>query len=261
MFTFRTLFQPSISLTRILAVTAAAILAPACDDLPRPKATKQTVTSVVAEPPKPVELPAPPPVTPPAPTTEQPIAKTEPVETETDEDIDDIKTADILSAARKALEEGKLDKALALAKVGVDKMPKRSAAWNTLGRVQLQMGKRKSAIESFENAVELNPKNSFARNNLGLALIYDKQYEAAVESLEQAVQLEPVEGYMWNNLGMAFEQLDRLEDARGAYNKAVEMKSDRAAESLARLKGVESVIRTARVDIKTDEKEETSKQQ
>jgi predicted negative regulator of RcsB-dependent stress response len=251
MFTFRNLFQPSISLTRILAVAAAAIFAPACDDLPRPKPSKQTVTSVAAEPPKPVELPPTPPVTTPAPTVEKPIAKTEPVETQTgddDIDVDDIKTADILSAARQAIEEGKLDKALALAKVGVDKMPKRSAAWNTLGRVQLQMGKRKSAIESFENAVELNPTNSYARNNLGLAL-------------EQAVELEPVEGYMWNNLGMALEQLDRLEEARLAYNKAVEMKSSRAGESLARLKGVESVIRTARVDIETDEKEETTKQQ
>jgi Flp pilus assembly protein TadD len=123
------------------------------------------------------------------------------------------------------------------------------------------MGKRRSAIESFESAVELNPRNSYARNNLGLALIYDKQFEAAVDSLEQAVELEPVEGYMWNNLGMAYEQLDRLEDARGAYNKAVEMESDRARESLARLKGVESVIRTAHVDTKTTGEKEETKQQ
>jgi tetratricopeptide (TPR) repeat protein len=257
MFTIRSLYQPSISFTRVLVISAAAVIAPACDDLPRPKANKQTVTSIAAEPPKPVELPPPTPVTPP---TEQPIAKTETAEPEgIDEEIDDAKPADVLAAARKALEEGKLDKALALAKVGVDKMPKRSSAWNTLGRVQLQMGKRKSAIESFENAVELNPRNSYARNNLGLALIYDKQFDDAIESLEQAVELEPVEGYMWNNLGMAYEQLDRLEDARGAYSKAAEMDSDRARESLARLKGVESVIRTARVESPTTgEKEETA---
>ena len=127
-------------------------------------------------------------------------------------------------------------------------MPKRSGAWNTLGRVQLQMGKRKDAIESFEKAVDLNPKNSYARNNLGLALIYDKRFEEAADTLEQAVELEPVEAYMWNNLGMAYEQLDRLEDARVAYGNAVEMESDLARESLARLEGVKSVIRTAKVD-------------
>ena len=113
------------------------------------------------------------------------------------------------------------------------------------------MGNRKDAIASFEKAVDLNPKNSYARNNLGLALIYDKRFEEAVDMLEQAVELEPVEAYMWNNLGMAYEQLDRLEEAREAYGKAVEMDSDRARDSLARLMGVKSVIRTAKVDTDT----------
>ena len=91
-------------------------------------------------------------------------------------------------------------------------------------------------------------KRSYARNNLGLALIYDKRYEQAVDALEQAVELEPVEAYMWNNLGMAYEQLDRLDDARDAYDKAVAMDSDRAEASLSRLKGVKTVIRTAKAD-------------
>ena len=126
--------------------------------------------------------------------------------------------------------------------------PKRSSAWNVLGRAQLVLGKRKEAIASFEKAVDLNSRSSYARNNLGLALIYDKRYEDAVDSLEQAVELEPVEGYMWNNLGMAYEQLDRLDDARDAYDKAVALDNDRASSSLSRLKGVKSVIRTAKVD-------------
>ena len=112
-----------------------------------------------------------------------------------------------------------------------------------------------NTIESFEKAVDLNPKSSYARNNLGLALIYDKRFEEAADALEQAVELEPVEAYMWNNLGMAYEQLDRLDDARVAYGNAAEMESDLARESIARLKGVKSVIRTAKVD--TDGKDGT----
>jgi Flp pilus assembly protein TadD len=53
---------------------------------------------------------------------------------------------------------------------------------------------------------------------------------------------------MWNNLGMAYEQLDRLEEARDAYGKAASMESDRARDSLTRLEGVESVIRTAKAE-------------
>jgi predicted Zn-dependent protease len=221
----------------------------ACEDV-TPPAPKPAPTAAT-EPPKPAELPPPPKVavTSPAPVVEPEIKKTEPI---TGDDGESAMPADALTGARKLLAAGDTERALKLAKVAVGKTPKRSAAWNMLGRVQLQMGKRKDAITSFEKAVELNPRNSYAQNNLGLALIYDKQYAKAVDALEEAVEMEPVEGYMWNNLGMAYEQLDRLEEARDAYGKAAEMESDHARDSLARLKGVTSVIRTARVE--TDKK-------
>jgi Flp pilus assembly protein TadD len=228
----------------------------ACNDLSSPK-TKTTTTTptppvVTTEAPKPIEAPAPAETPPAPPTVAKPIDKT-PVAV--DNDDDGPHPVDTLAAARKLLDDKQYDKALKLANIGVKKMPNRSGAWNTLGRVQLQMGKRKDAIASFEKAVDLNPKNSYARNNLGLALIYDKRFEEAANMLEQAVELEPVEAYMWNNLGMAYEQLDRLDDARVAYGNAVEMESDLARESLDRLKGVKSVVRTAKVD--TDGKDGT----
>jgi len=168
-------------------------------------------------------------------------------------DIDDDNPSDALAKSRQALAGGDKERALKLATTAVEHSPKRSAAWNALGRAQLQMGKRKNAITSFEKSVELNPRNSYAQNNLGLALIYDGRYDDAVDALEEAVQLEPVEGYMWNNLGMAYEHLDRLEEARDAYHKAVEMDSNHAEESLARLKGVKSVVRTAKAEPNTKE--------
>jgi Flp pilus assembly protein TadD len=200
-------------------------------------------------------LPLPPPVAvlPPQPKVETEVVTSAPT---VDNDDDGPRPPEALAAARKALEAGDHDRALKYAKVAILRLPKRSGAWNTLGRIQLKMGKRKDAITSFEQAVELNPSNSYARNNLGLALIYDKRYDEAVDALEEAVTLEPVEGYMWNNLGMAYEQVDRLEEARESYSKAVEMNNDRARESLARLLGVKSVIKTAKVD--TDTKTSTT---
>jgi predicted negative regulator of RcsB-dependent stress response len=227
----------------LMAITLATTVV-ACEDLPSPAPRTSPSSVVSAEPPKPTELPTPPPVAllPPGPnlaaesgSEKQPVA-------------DDDGTTGPLDGARQRLSAGDAEGALKLAKVAVLHTPKRSGAWNTLGRAQLQMGKRQEAIASFEKAVELNPRSSFAHNNLGLALIYDRRFEQAVDALEQAVELEPVEGYMWNNLGMAYEQLDRLEEARDAYGKAVEMESDHARDSLARLTGVESVVRTARVE-------------
>ncbi len=240
-----------VRFTKILVAVALTASAAGCNDLsPSGAKTKPVVTTT--EPPKatektptPTEVPAPvAPMPTPTPTATD-VAKT-PVAV--DNDDDGPHPVDSLAAARKLLDDKQYDKALKLADIAVKRMPKRSGAWNTLGRVQLQMGKRKDAIASFEKAVDLNPKNSYARNNLGLALIYDKRYEEAADALEQAVELEPVEAYMWNNLGMAYEQLDRLDDARVAYGNAAEMESDLARESIARLKGVKSVMRTAKVD-------------
>jgi Flp pilus assembly protein TadD len=240
----------AIRITRLsMALTVAAGLA-ACNDIAPPPS--KVATPIAAEPPRPSPLPPPPPVAtaPTPPTVEQP--KPQPVAAKSDDEDDtddqDIEPSTALDGARKLLADGKAESALRFAKVAVLRTPKRSSAWNVLGRAQLVLGKRKDAIASFEKAVELNPKSSYARNNLGLALIYDKRFEEAADSLEQAVELEPVEAYMWNNLGMAYEQLDRLDDARDAYDKAVAMDSDRAEASLTRLKGVKSVIQTAKAD-------------
>jgi tetratricopeptide (TPR) repeat protein len=236
-------------ITNTLAVLAAAASLAACNDL-APTGSKQKPVVTTTEAPKPIDRMPTPPTETPAPLTPPPTVATETTkETMAVENDDDgPHPPDTLAAARKLLDDKQYDKALKLANISVKRMPKRSGAWNTLGRVQLQMGKRKDAIASFEKAVDLNPKNSYARNNLGLALIYDKRFEEAADALEQAVELEPVEAYMWNNLGMAYEQLDRLDDARQAYSNAVEMESDLARESLARLEGVKSVMRTAKVD-------------
>ena len=240
----------SVRFTKMITLAAVALAASvtACNDL-APSGSKQKPVVTTTEPAKPIErtptpTEAPPPVAP-TPTVATEVAKP-PVTVENDDDGP--RPPDALAAAREMLDDKEYDKALKLASIAVKRLPNRSGAWNTLGRVQLQMGKRKDAIESFEKAVDLNPKNSYARNNLGLALIYDKRFEEAADTLEQAVELEPVEAFMWNNLGMAYEQLDRLDDARVAYGNAVEMESDLAKESLARLEGVKSVIRTAKVD-------------
>jgi tetratricopeptide (TPR) repeat protein len=249
---------------------AVATTLGACEDISPVVSKPQSPVSAVA--PDPEAIPPPPPVAGPTPPPSVVSDARQPEVATKDPSADnpeaDAKPVEALEGARRMLEAGEHDKALKLAKVAVLKTPKRSAAWNTLGRAQLRMGKRSDAITSFEKAVELNPRSSYAQNNLGLALIYDKRYDEAVDALEEAVELEPVEGYMWNNLGMAYEQLDRLEEARDAYGNAVEMDNDRARDSLARLKGVETVIRTAKVETDTkvrprkkDDKEEPTKSQ
>lgn len=222
-----------------------------CNDVPAantPAPKQATTIPVAAQPPKTPDVPTPS-VTTPTPTTE-PARPTTPITKS--EEIDDSKITSItelMSRTRQALAIHESDRALELAARIVKKAPLRSGGWNLLGRAQLQAGKRDLALGSFEKAVAINPGNSYAQNNLGLTLIYARRFEEAIEALEEAVDLEPVEGYMWNNLGMAYENVDRLDDAREAYEKAAEMESTNARDSLARLKGVKSVIRTAKADL------------
>jgi Flp pilus assembly protein TadD len=180
-----------------------------------------------------------------------PIAKVEQKPTpKIDEDFEGTSTDVIIEDARSALEANEINRALKLAKIAVQKSPQRSSAWNTLGRAQLRVGQRKSAVTSFEKAADLNPSSSWALNNLGLALIYEGRYEDAVDALEEATNMESVQPYMWNNLGMAYEHLDRLDDARDAYKQAKAMDHSGASENLARLQGVKSVFKTAKLDTK-----------
>jgi Tfp pilus assembly protein PilF len=225
---------------------AAAMALVGCEEVEPPKPVVKPVVTHTApvekidtERPK-VETPTPPKIE----------VKNETPKTVADEDS--VKPRKILDDAREALDAGELDRSMKLAKLAVQKMPHRSAAWNTLGRAQLKSGFRSDAIESFQKAVELNPTSSYAENNLGLAFIYEGKFEDAIDALEEAVELEPVEGYMWNNLGMAYEHTDRLDEARDAYRKAADAKAPNASKNLARLEGVKS-IRTAKADtVKTD---------
>jgi tetratricopeptide (TPR) repeat protein len=236
---------------RALALLTASISFVACNDIPKPSSNPSPTPSVVAETPKAPEMPAPVAATPPTIPIGPQIKKEEPIAKKEDEDSDAIENGtltELLSRTRDALSAGDSERALKLAASAVKKAPKRSAPWNLLGRAQLLAGKHKLALDSFEKAVELNPNNSYAQNNRGLTLIYAGRYDDAIEALEEATQHEPVEGFMWNNLGIAYEHVDRLDDAREAFRKGADMENDNARDSLARLQGVKSVIRTAKVD-------------
>jgi tetratricopeptide (TPR) repeat protein len=116
-----------------------------------------------------------------------------------------------------------------------------STAWNTLGRCELGMAQLDDAVASFEKAIEANGDNRYAWNNLGHVYILQENWEDAVEALKSAVDGDEVEPYMWNNLGMALENLDRLDEARAAYEQGAAAGSHLAASNRARLEGVETL--------------------
>ena len=57
----------------------------------------------------------------------------------------------------------------------------------------------------------------------GIELAQKQLWPAAATKFEKAVELDATYAAGWNNLGIAYEQLGRFDDARRAYDKALEI--------------------------------------
>jgi Flp pilus assembly protein TadD len=169
----------------------------------------------------------------------------------------DIKKAEPhIEMARMYIALNERSKSIASAKQAIKLAPLSSQAWNTKGRAELNAHNYDNAIEAFSKSVELNQDNVFAWNNLGYTELLLKNYEEAAEHLAEATSRSGATGYMFNNLGTALEHLDRLDDARMAYEAGGKLGSKEAASSRKRLEGVDSIA-IAKVEPKVETKSET----
>ncbi|MBK7950598.1 MAG: tetratricopeptide repeat protein [Deltaproteobacteria bacterium] len=51
----------------------------------------------------------------------------------------------------------------------------------------------------------------------------DEDWQAALEGFELATRIQPDLGRAWNNLGIVYRRLGRIDDAREAYHRALEL--------------------------------------
>lgn len=75
------------------------------------------------------------------------------------------------------------------------------------------------------SATALADKRSDAKAQVefGIKLAQRNLWKDAAQRWEQASKLDPTYAAAWNNLGIGYEQLGRFEDARIAYEKAMEI--------------------------------------
>lgn len=131
--------------------------------------------------------------------------------------------------------------AMAEANKAVKLAPLSSRAWNTKGRAELHRFAYDDAILAFSRAIELDDGNVWAWNNLGYTELLLKNYGDAAEHLAEATSRSGATAYMFNNLGTALEQLDRLDEARAAFEAGGNLGSKQALASRKRLEGVKSI--------------------
>src|SRR5690606_1156628 len=59
--------------------------------------------------------------------------------------------------------------------------------------------------------------------DFGITVAQRGLWREAALRWERAVEIDPTYGAAWNNLGIGYEQLGRFDDARRAYEKAIEI--------------------------------------
>ncbi|KAG8464315.1 hypothetical protein KFE25_003378 [Diacronema lutheri] len=123
----------------------------------------------------------------------------------------------------RARAEGVLRRALELA-------PESGAGHNQLGLLLKRSGRLAEAERAFSRAITLAPGDGSAHVNLANLLI-DGQRELAraVELLSASVELLPRNAPALNSLAVALKGLGRLDEARGAYERAIALRPDSAA--------------------------------
>ncbi len=92
-----------------------------------------------------------------------------------------------------------------------------------VGLGQLGRGELTGAMTSFERAVEISPDHGFALNNLGLTYLRANENEKAVDVLDRASAHLPQVAYVQNNFGVALERVGRRDEAKAAYQHAMDL--------------------------------------
>ena len=86
------------------------------------------------------------------------------------------------------------------------------------------------AVELAKKAAELKPASADATNTLGIAYYRSGDFEAAIHWLDQAIKLRgAATAYDWLFLAMAHERLGQRNEARLAYENALQWMSKNAS--------------------------------
>jgi len=121
------------------------------------------------------------------------------------------------------VEEGALDRGIALLRETVAARPDFPVAWLNLGLALGRAGRFAAAAEAFERAAALAPEQPEAHRRLADALSQLGRFEEAAGAYRSALRLQPAFVDAQFGLAMALKSLDRLDEAAEAYRRVIEL--------------------------------------
>ncbi|MBL8629408.1 MAG: tetratricopeptide repeat protein [Rhodospirillaceae bacterium] len=123
---------------------------------------------------------------------------------------------------------GRLDEAVAGARMATVFHRESARAFQTLGTLLLKARQPQDAIQALSRAVEIDSTAVDGWVNLGVAQRDVGHFEAAEASYRRALALAPNDPIAHNNLGNALSSLSRHAEAVDAYRAAIALKPDYA---------------------------------
>ena len=126
-----------------------------------------------------------------------------------------------LLGADDMLKAGRLNEAIAAAKMVIQLKPESDSAYNVLAQAYGKKKQYAEAIEAYKGAIKFNPKAAQHYSDLG-ELFFDKgDYKDAVTYLKEALELAPKNlAYLWKLSGAYYLQ-GRYEDALDVVNRMI----------------------------------------
>jgi len=149
------------------------------------------------------------------------------------------KTAE--SEARRYLKEGRVDKAIELAKKMVDKNPDDEKIRTLLGLAYIRNGRYDEGIAECREALRINPNYIEAYITLGKGALRKSEYKEAIDALTKALELEPENKDAHYQLGLTYDHLGMAGKAKEEYRKIYQKPASSAGPPMRRKETKEEI--------------------
>lgn len=95
-------------------------------------------------------------------------------------------------------------------------------AHNNLGVVLWHKGDPRGSVNGFRRALQSEPCPMEARLNLALALFRQRHLDLALVGYRQVIRAKPDHPVGWNGIGLILVELEKFEEARNAFARAIQ---------------------------------------
>jgi tetratricopeptide (TPR) repeat protein len=130
----------------------------------------------------------------------------------------------LLTEAESAL--GSLPNAVEAAQKGLEALPRSVPLWVRLGELKIRLEAWPDAANAFAHAIALDSKSPELHLRAGFVAEKLGHAHEALALYERATEVAPANKYAWNARGLALLAVNRPDDAKAAFDRALALDSD-----------------------------------